>query len=128
MMFNLVELRRNHTKWSIEQNPTEITIHRTEKLKKEGYIEEIKSEVGPFVVRIFVSKSSSPQTVTTLAGEKQVDRYFGLLADYEADIQAGTTVKDEFEANGMKFLVRTIYPQTINGQVVGYQGELERVN
>lgn len=127
-MKNLVEFRRKHTKWNIEQNPVEITIHRTEKRKGGGYIEEVETDVGPFSVRIFVSSSSSPQSVVTLAGEKQVDRYFGLLADFEADIQAGTNVKDEFEAMGMKFLVKSVYPQIINGQIVGYQGELERVN
>ncbi len=127
-MKSIVDMRRKHTKWSIEQNPVEIMIHRTEKRKKEGYIEEVESDVGPFTVRIFVANSSSPQKVTTLAGEKQVDRYFGLLADHEADIQAGTDVKDEFEAMGMKFLVKSICPQTINSQNVGYQGELERVS
>lgn len=126
-MKSIVEMRRKHTKWNIEQNPSEILIHRTEKRKGGGYIEEVESDVGPFVVRIFVSQSNTNQKVVTLAGEKQVDRYFGLLADYEADIQAGTDVKDEFEAMGMRFLVKAIYPQTIQGQIVGYQGELERV-
>ncbi|GKV54242.1 hypothetical protein NCCP2222_01890 [Sporosarcina sp. NCCP-2222] len=126
-MKNLVEMRRKHTKWNIEQNPSYITIKRTEKKKMDGHIGETESTAGPFVVRIFVSNSNTVQKVMTLAGEKQVDRYFGLLADYEADIRAGTTVKDEFEAMGMKFLVKAIYPQTIHGQIVGYQGELERV-
>lgn len=125
---NIVELRRKNTKFSIEQNPTEIKIKRTEKKKMGGYIDEIESDVGPFIVRIFNSNASSPQKVTTLAGEKQVDRYFGLLADFEADIQAGTDVKDEFDAMGMKFFVKAIYPQIINNEIVGYQGELERVN
>ncbi|MHC8516992.1 hypothetical protein [Sporosarcina sp. ITBMC105] len=126
-MKSLVEMRRAHTKWNIEQNPVVVTIHRTEKRKGGGYIEEAESDVGPFTVRIFVSHSNTNQTVTTLAGEKQVDRYFGLLADYQSDIRAGTTVKDEFVAMGMRFLVKAVYPQTINGQIVGYQGELERV-
>jgi hypothetical protein len=125
---NLIDMRRKHTKWSIQQNPSTIMIHRIEKKKMKGYIEEVENDVGPFVVRIFVSKSSSSQTVTTLAGDKQVDRYFGLLADHKADIQAGTNVKDEFEANGMKFLVKGVYPQTIKNEIVGYQCEIERVN
>lgn len=127
-MSKLVELRRKHTKWSIEQNPTEILIKRTEKVRKGGYIDETESDVGPFVVRIFSSNSNYPQSVTTLAGEKQIDRHFGLLADYETDIRAGTDVKDEFEAYGMKFVVKAVYPQRIANEVVGYQCELERVN
>ena len=125
---NLVEMRRTHTRFSIDQNPMEITVNRIEKKNMGGYYDEVKSVEGPFIVRIFISSSGSPQKITTLAGEKQVDRYFGLLADFEADIQAGTNVKDEFEAMGMKFLVKAIYPQMINSQIVGYQGELERVN
>lgn len=125
---NFVDMRRNHTKWSIEQNPVEIMINRTERIDKGGYFDEKESPIGPFVVRIYSAKSSSPQTVSTLAGEKQIDNYFGLLADHEVDIQASATVKDEFEAVGMMFEVKAVYPQRIQGQVVGYQCELERVN
>ena len=124
---NFVEMRRKHTKWNIKQNPTTITINRTIKKKTKGYIDEQNIDVGPFVVRIFNSGSSSPQVVTTLAGEKQTDTYFGILADFEADIQASTTVKDEFEVDGIRYLVKAIYPQKINSEIVGYQGELERV-
>lgn len=124
---NFVEMRRKHTKWNIEQNPTTITVNRTIKKKAQGYIDEQNINVGPFIVRIFNSGSSSPQVVTTLAGEKQTDTYFGILADFEADIQANTTVKDEFEVDGIRYLVKAIYPQKIKGEVVGYQGELERV-
>lgn len=127
-MNKIVEMRRKHTKWNIDQNPVEIVIRRTFKERKGGYIDESETDVGPFVVRIYSSNSNSPQTVTTLAGEKQVDRHFSLLADHEADIQASTTVKDEFEAYGMKFIVKAVYPQRIANEVVGYQCELERVN
>lgn len=125
---NLIEMRRKHTIWSIEQNPSTIMINRTENKKMKGYIEEAESDIGPFVVRIFNSGSSSPQVVTTLAGEKQTDTYFGILADFEADIQASSTVKDEFVVDGIRYLVKAIYPQKINGEIVGYQGELERVS
>ncbi len=89
-------------------------------------MDEVDSVVGPFIVRVFTS-GGSPQEISTLAGQKQIDRHFGLLADYQTEIRAGTLVTDEFEAHGMKFQVKAIYPQTIAGQVVGYQGELERV-
>ncbi|HBZ09122.1 MAG TPA: hypothetical protein DEO65_04430 [Bacillus bacterium] len=124
---NPVELRRKDTKWNIAQNPTTITIKRTEKIRAGGAIDEVELPVGPFTVRIFSSKTAFPKTVTTLAGEKHVDQHYGLLADYEADIQAGTNVKDEFEVNGMKFIVIAVHPQSINGQIVSYQCELEKV-
>lgn len=126
-MKNLVEMRRKHTKWNIEQNPVEITIKRTEKKDMGGYFDETETTLPSQTVRIFSSKGGSPQEVVTLAGQKRVDRYFGLLADYEADIKADINTKDEFEANGMHFEVKAVFPQTISGEIVGYQCELERV-
>lgn len=126
-MINLVEMRRKHTKWSIKQNATDITINRTTKEDMGGYFEENETTLEPQTVRIFVSKASTSQTVTTLAGQKQVDRYFGLLADHKADLKADTHTIDQFEVDGMTFVIKAVYPQTINSQLVGYQCELERV-
>lgn len=126
-MHAIAEMRRKHTQWSIRQNPLEIMIKRTERINMGGYMDEVESVTGPFVVRIFSTSGGSMQEISTLAGTKQVDRYFGLLADFAADIRAGTLVTDEFEAMGMIFQVKSIYPQKIAGEVVGYQGELERV-
>lgn len=126
-MQSIVDMRRRHTQWSIQQNPTEIMVKRTERINMGGYMDEVESVTGPIVVRIFSTSSGSAQEISTLAGTKQVDRYFGLLADFAADIRAGTLVTDEFESMGMTFQVKSIYPQKIAGEVVGYQGELERV-
>lgn len=124
---NIVEMRRKHTRWNIEQNPSEIVIKRTERIDAGGYFDNEVSTVGPFVVRLYVT-GGSPQKISTLAGEKQVDRYFALLADYAADIRAGTNVSDEFEADGIRFLVKAVYPQRVAGEITGYQCELERVS
>ncbi|PIC87977.1 hypothetical protein CSV72_02180 [Sporosarcina sp. P20a] len=126
-MHAIAEMRRKHTQWSIRQNPLEIMIKRKERINMGGYMDEVESVTGPFVVRIFSTSGGSMQEISTLAGTKQVDRYFGLLADFAADIRAGTLVTDEFEAMGMIFQVKSIYSQKIAGEVVGYQGELERV-
>ena len=126
---DLVALRRQHTKWAIEQNPTTITIHRTEKIDAGGYFEEIESEVGPFTVRIYQYGTWVPQEVSTLAGTKQVDRTWGMLMDYEADVKAGSNVLDEFEVPGLgKFQVLEVYPQVVKGELVGYQVALEKVS
>jgi hypothetical protein len=126
---DIVTLRRQHTKWAIEQNPTTITIHRTEKIDTGGYFEEIESEVGPFVVRIYQYGTWAPQEVSTLAGTKQVDRTWGMLMDYEADVKAGSNVLDEFEVPGLgKFQVLEVYPQKVKGEIVGYQVTLEKVS
>ena len=94
-----------------------------------GYFEEIKSEVGPFAVRIYQYGTWIPQEVSTLAGTKQVDRTWGMLMDHEADVKAGSNVLDEFEVPEMgKFQVLAVYPQIVQGQVVGYQVTLEKVS
>src|SRR5690606_24320488 len=110
-------------------NPTTITIHRTEKIDMGGYFEEVESEVGPFVVRIYQYGTWVPQEVSTLAGTKQVDKTWGMLMDYEADVKAGPNVKDEFEVSGMgRFQVLAVYPQVVKDELVGYQVALEKVS
>ncbi len=126
---DLVTLRRQHITWTIQQNPVKIIIQRTEKMDKGGYFEEIESEVGPFTVRIYQYGTWAPQEVSTLAGTKQVDRTWGMLMDYEADVKAGSNVLDEFEVPGLgKFQVLEVYPQKVKGEIVGYQAVLEKVS
>ncbi len=126
---DLVALRRRHTNWAIRQNPTTITINRTEKIDKGGYFEETKTEVGPFVVRLYQQGSGVPQEVSTLAGTKQVDGAWGMLADWQADIKAGASVLDKFTAPGLGvFQVLEVYQQVVNGELVGCQAVLERVS
>ena len=126
---DLVALRRQHTKWAIQQNPTTITIHRTEKIDMGGYFEEVESEIGPFVVRIYQYGTWMPQEVNTLAGIKQVDRTWGMLMDHDADVKAGPNVLDEFEVPGIgRFQVLAVYPQVVKSELVGYQAALEKVS
>lgn len=126
---DIVTLRRQHTKWAIQQNPVEITIQRTEKVDMGGYFDEVESEHSPYTVRIFQKGSRIPQEVSTLAGTKQVEAAWGLLADHEAEIKAGTNVLDEFEVTDLgKFQVLAVYPQIVQGQIVGYQADLEKVS
>lgn len=126
---DLVALRRQHITWTIQQNPVEITIQRTEKVDMGGYFDEVESEHGPYTVRIFQKGSRIPQEVSTLAGTKQVEAAWGLLADHEAEIKAGTNVLDEFEVTDLgKFQVLAVYPQIVQGQIVGYQADLEKVS
>lgn len=126
---DLVTLRRQHIIWTIQQNPVEIIIHRTEKVDQGGYFEEIESEVGPFVVRIYQYGTWIPQEISTMAGTKQVDKTCGMLADWQADIKAGPSVLDEFEVPGIgNFQVLEVYPQVVRGELVGYQVALEKVS
>lgn len=126
---DIAAFRRQHIAWNIAQNPTTITIHRTEKIDAGGYFEEVKSEAGPFIVRIFPQRSQIPQEVSTLAGTKQTDGTWGMLADWQADIKAGPNVMDEFDVPGMgSFQVLAVYPQIIKDALVGYQVAMEKVS
>jgi len=126
---DLVSLRRKHIAWVIQQNPVTVTIQRTEKRGIGGYFEEIESEHGPYTVRIFQRGMQVPQEVSNLGGTKQTDRGWGLLAGYEAEVKAGANVLDEFEIDGLgKFQVLAVYPQIIQGEVVGYQADIEKVS
>lgn len=126
---DLVKLRRRHTAWAIQQNPTVIDIKRTEKTDAGGYFEEAESEVGPFTVRIFAQGTQVPQEVSTLAGIKQLDKAWGILADWKADIKAGPNTLDEFEVPGMgSFQVVGVFPQVVNNELVGHQAILEKVS
>jgi len=127
-MSDMVGLRREHVAWAIQQNPMQITVQRTEKVDMGGYFDEVISQHGPYTVRVFQETSHIPQEISTLAGTKQVDTKWGLLADYQADLRAGPNVKDEFDISDLgHFMVVGVYPQVVQGQIVGYQADLERV-
>jgi hypothetical protein len=128
-MRGVVEALRLAQRHVIAENPVEITIHRTEKIEKDGAFEEIENIVGPITVRVYQRSSGvAPQEISALAGTKYVDARWGLVADHKADIQAGANVKDEFEAFGLRFQVVAVYPQRAFGQVIGFQADLERVS
>ena len=125
----MVKALREAVRRVIAENPTEITIQRREKIEQDGGFAEQESTAGPFTVRIFQRESSAlPQTVSTLAGTAQVDTRWGLIADFEADIRAGSTVVDEFVAFGQRFRIVAVYPHILGGQVISYRADLERVN
>ncbi|MGY0692622.1 hypothetical protein ACW2QC_07485 [Virgibacillus sp. FSP13] len=126
---DFVALRKAHIDWNINQNPTTISIKRTEKKRIGGGFDEVGSTVGPFVVRVFAKSSKSGKDVSTLAGTKEVNTTWSLLADSNADIKSGSEVKDEFEVDVLgKFLVISVRPQIIQSAIVGYQVDLERLS
>lgn len=128
-MADPVTKMRKNTLWSIDQNPVAITIKRTEKMETEGYFTETISQIGPLTVRIFPVGNGSNKVNTDLIGTKGIDTGWGLLADWQADLRAGPNVRDEVEVAGLGlFVVKAVQPQKIQGQVVGYQVDLERVS
>lgn len=126
---DFVTFRRNNIIWSIEQNPVTVVINRTEKIETEGHFAEVASQIGPLTVRIFQAGSSGSRTVSPLVGTKEIADGWGLLADWQADLRAGSDVRDEFTVPGMgTFVVSSMQRQIVHGQVVGYQAVLELVS
>lgn len=125
---DLVELRRKNVKWAIQQNPVSITIRRTEYTKTNREAIETKTTKGPYMVRLYRFRQGTIQDRLTTAGTSWSNETWGLLAEYTADIRAGSNVRDEFEVPGIgKFYVKAVYPHIINGQLAGIQAELEQI-
>lgn len=125
---NIVEMRKREIRWNIAQNPTEIQIKRTEKVPYQGGYREQKSDIGPFLVRLFNRSGQKLQVQSALAGTKTTDSTWGMLMSAAADIAASPKVKDTFEVAGLgEFTVAVVHPQRMCGEIVGYQCELELV-
>lgn len=122
----LVAMRRKHTAWNINQNPSDIVIERKGQKRENGKIVNVNETLEAQEMRVYVSGGSENVIVETI-GERQIDRYFRLLAPWDADIQAGTEVKDSFVHNGEKYEVKSVNPQSIHGHAVGKQCLVERV-
>lgn len=111
-------LRRKMAKDSIAINPTEVIITRSAKTKnKAGGYDEGPIDLPPQIVRIFLNNPKL-STKTTEGGEVQKKTY-GMLADYEADIQKD----DEFEG----YKVVDVTPIKYKGEIVSYQCKIEVV-
>ena len=121
--------RKGDIQWNITQNPVVITIQRTEKIRSGGGFNEVESTIGPFTVRIYNKAGQLPKDTHSLAGTKKTEVAWGLLADHAADIKANSNVTDEFDVSGLgHFVVVGVFPQLVNGEIVGYQADLERVS
>ena len=126
---DLITLRRQCILRNIQLNPIEITVQRTEKVDMDGCFEEQVITLEPYVVRVFQKSSKIPQDVSTLVGTKQVDEMWGLLADNTVDLKAGPNIKDEFNVPVIgQFRIVAVYPQMVQGQLIGVQADLERVS
>lgn len=123
-------VRKAHIGWNIRQNPTDITIRVTQRVKASGGFEEVKSQIGPLTVRVFVgSRPLKAETVSERAGRKEVNESYSLLADYMVNLpSSGPDVTQEFDSypHG-KFRITSVHPQIVQNEVCGYVAELERV-
>jgi hypothetical protein len=122
-------VRKANIGWNIRQNPTEISIRVTQKIKSGGGFEEVKSQIGPLTVRIFAGSREQANIVSERAGRKEVSDSYSLLADYTANLPSGPDVAMEFEAYPYgKFRITSVHPQIVQGEICGYVAGLERVS
>ncbi|KYG90795.1 hypothetical protein A0U40_17865 [[Bacillus] sp. KCTC 13219] len=122
----IVAMRRSHTAWNIKQNPSSIVIQRKGQKRENGKITNIDKTLEAQLMRLYAAGGSENVLVET-QGERQIDRYYRLLASWDADIQASTEVKDTFYLDGQKYEVKLVSDKSIHGQKVGKQVLIERV-
>lgn len=121
-------VRKANIAWNIRQNPTDITIRVTQKVKSGGGFEEGRSQIGPLTVRIFVGSREQAGIISDRAGRKEVSDSYSLLADYAANLPSGSDVTMEFDTDLLgKFKITSVFPQTVHGEICGYVAGLERV-
>lgn len=120
---SLVEKRRELTRRSIEQNPSQVSLTRMEKVPDGagGWIENEVTLSGQ-TVRLFISSSPGSREVSTVGGQMQINQV-GLLAEHDADVQKD----DSFERDGRRYKVAKVDPIRLLGEIVSIQCDLEEV-
>jgi len=125
----MIDRRVKDIAWAIEQNPVEVTIYRTTRILSDGHYSETKEELGPYRVRIFLNQSGFRGTlneVKEIGGRALQSVTWSMLCDASVDIKAGANVVDIVEAPMLgKLKVTNVTPLIVNGQIVGYQVQLE---
>lgn len=119
-----VQALREARRRAIRLNPVTITITRREKVRQGGGFREEVTTLRPQVVRVYRKGRQAPRPVESIPGTLQLQPW-GLLADHTADLKADA---DEFEVPGLgRFRIVQVWPDLRNGEVTGYQADLERV-
>lgn len=117
----------NSIRNAINRDKHSISIFRSGKIDSgEGYMKTIKETLPIQYGRLYPVKASNATIVNT-QGMVHKDYYFRLLCDKDFDIQSSPQVTDVLTTPLGTFNVLAIHPYTINGTIVGYQVELEKV-
>lgn len=131
------KLRRAHQNL-IADNPVEITIERVTRIREGGGWREVPTTVGTFIGRIYQENTGSridDDTVTT-AGIRREDARWGLLAPttmtnpgdvvIATDLRSDPQQRDTITTALGTFEVTEVYPRQDNGEVWGWQANLQR--
>lgn len=108
----------------IAENPSEISIHRTEYIEDEnGGRKKVEITLPPFSGRL-VPSAAKPQMVRDEAGGL-VRASWTLIAPSEADIRVGSDVEDTFIVNGQTFKVVGVIYRKWHDQAYAIHAEAE---
>lgn len=112
---------------TINKNPTKIIIIQTEEVLKGGHLDQqqIKKELK---IRIYHQKHPEVSVLSDKKGIYHSSRRYGMLVDYTADIKVDSRQSIEFDTAYGTMKVTAVYPQIVQGEVCGYQCDLERMN
>lgn len=123
----------------IEENPSDITITRTEKVREGGGFRDVETTVGTVRARLYQEATgrSGSDVLQSTAGLKEIDARWGLLLPPEMTapngstiptaLRAGPNVLDTFETVLGKFEVLAVYPRQDQGEVWGWAATLQKV-
>jgi len=120
------EQRVRDIAWAIEQNPVEVTIYRTQRVLSEGHYTETTTEVGTYRVRIFLNDRNIPVKLIDEGGRALRSVTWSMLCDASADVKACANVVDVVDVPMLgKLKVVNVIPLSVQGEVVGYQVQLQ---
>lgn len=121
-----IQSLRDGTVKLISENPTTITIHRTE-YKDDGAGGRYKDErdLPSFVGRLVPSKQQV-QKRQNEAGEMQSSGWT-LIAPWDADIRAGSDVEDAFLVKGKLYRVTRAIKRAYQGEVYAVHAAVEEL-
>jgi len=124
-----LEALRAANQQAISEDPVEVSIQRVS-LVDDGAGGRLKEESAPapFIGRIYTGqgRGTLPRVLLTEAAGARLAT-LGLLAPWDADVQAGSDVEDAFEAAGRRYRVRQVTPRLWRGEVYALHCVLEEV-
>ncbi len=113
---------------AIKLNPTTITITKNTKKIVDGALD---SETGAKDITVLIYTGSSETSVnveSNTEGTTYTNDKDKMLADKDADLEVNPKNAIEFSTNGIKYKIKTVYPQIIEDIICGYICDLERID
>jgi hypothetical protein len=123
----------------IDENPIEVTITRTQKVREAGGFRDVVTTVGTIRGRLYQEATGrqGSEVGTSTAGKIGEDARWGLLcpatmtapggAEIPTELRFGPNVQDTFATPLGSFEVTAVYPRQDRGEVWGWQASVQRI-